>query len=174
MMKHTKRLLLYAIMLLFSGVPLNAQTVVGGNDGYDLDYLTPKTYEIGGISYEGADNFDTRVVQLVAGLQVGDRIKVPGDKISAAIENLWKQGMFEDVQIRVSRIQGNIIFLKIILKERPRMDKFAFTGVKKGEADKLREEIKIANGEVVTENMLRTSVNKIKGYYIDKGYTRVR
>lgn len=158
---------------MLSGFVLRAQTVVGGGDGYDLDYLTPKTYEIGGISYEGADNFDTRVVQLVAGLQVGDRIKVPGDKVSAAVENLWKQGMFEDVQVRVSRIQGNIIFLKIVLKERPRLEKFSFTGVKKGEADKLREEIKIANGEVVTENMLRTSVNKIKGYYIDKGYTRV-
>ena len=161
------------MLLMLNGLMLRAQTVVGGGNGYDLDYLTPKTYEIGGISYEGADNFDTRVVQLVAGLQVGDRIKVPGDKISAAVENLWKQGMFEDVQIRVSRIQGNIIFLKIVLKERPRLDKFSFTGVKKGEADKLREEIKIANGEVVTENMLRTSVNKIKGYYIDKGYTRV-
>lgn len=158
---------------MLSGSVSLAQTVVGGGEGYDLDYLTPKTYEIGGITYEGAENFDTRVVQLVAGLQVGDRIKVPGDKVSAAIENLWKQGMFEDVQIRVSRIQGSIIFLKIILKERPRMEKFAFTGVRKGEADKLREEIKIANGEVVTENMLRTSVNKIKGYYIDKGYTRV-
>lgn len=161
------------MVLMFSGSVSLAQTVVGGGEGYDLDYLTPKTYEIGGITYEGAENFDTRVVQLVAGLQVGDRIKVPGDKVSAAIENLWKQGMFEDVQIRVSRIQGSIIFLKIILKERPRMEKFAFTGVRKGEADRLREEIKIANGEVVTENMLRTSVNKIKGYYIDKGYTRV-
>lgn len=172
-MKQTKRLLLFAMFLMLSGFVLRAQAVVGGGDGYDLDYLTPKTYEIGGISYEGADNFDTRVVQLVAGLQVGDRIKVPGDKVSAAVENLWKQGMFEDVQVRVSRIQGNIIFLKIVLKERPRLEKFSFTGVKKGEADKLREEIKIANGEVVTENMLRTSVNKIKGYYIDKGYTRV-
>lgn len=161
------------MVLMLSGSVSLAQTVVGGGEGYDLDYLTPKTYEIGGITYEGAEIFDTRVVQLVAGLQVGDRIKVPGDKVSAAIENLWKQGMFEDVQIRVSRIQGSIIFLKIILKERPRMEKFAFTGVRKGEADKLREEIKIANGEVVTENMLRTSVNKIKGYYIDKGYTRV-
>ena len=134
---------------------------------------TPKTYEIGGISYEGADNFDTRVVQLVAGLQVGDKVKLPGDKISGAIENLWKQGMFEDVQIRVTRIQGNIAFLKIVLKERPRLDKFSFTGVKKGDADKLREEINIATGDVVTENLLRTSANKIKSYYIDKGYTRV-
>ena len=150
-----------------------AQVVVGGGEGYDLDYLTPKTYEIGGITFDGADNFDTRVVQLVAGLHVGDKVKVPGDKISAAIDNLWKQGMFEDVQIRVTRIQGNIIFLKIVLKERPRLDKFSFTGVKKGEADKLREQINITTGDVVTENLLRTSSNKIKGYYIDKGYTRV-
>lgn len=147
------------------------QTVVGTGGGYDFDYLTPKTYEIGGITFEGADNFDTRVVQLVAGLQVGDKIKIPGDKLSAAVDNLWKQGLFEDVQINVSRLQGNIAFLTIVIKERPRLDKFAFTGVKKGEADKLKEEINLTTGDVVTENLLRTSVNKIKGYYIGKGFT---
>ena len=172
-MKEIKRLLLLAALLWMGAMGVRAQLVVGGGEGYDLDYLTPKTYEIGGITFEGAENFDTRVVQLVAGLQVGDRVKLPGDKISSAVENLWKQGMFEDVQIRVTRIQGNIAFLKIVLKERPRMDKFSFTGVKKGEADKLREEIKLTTGDVVTENLLRTSSNKIKSYYIDKGYTRV-
>ena len=172
-MKDTKRQLLLAALLLVNVFALRSQTVVGGDGGYDIDYLTPKTYEIGGITFEGADNFDTRVVQLVAGLQVGERLKIPGDKLSAAIENLWKQGMFEDVQIKVTRIQGNIAFLKIVLKERPRMENFNFTGVKKGEADKLREEIKLVTGDVVTENLLRTSSNKIKGYYIDKGYTRV-
>ena len=172
-MKNIKRLLLFTMLLGLLPFVAKAQVVVGGGEGYDLDSLTPKTYEIGGITFDGADNFDTRVVQLVAGLHVGDKVKVPGDKISAAIDNLWKQGMFEDVQIRVTRIQGNIIFLKIVLKERPRLDKFSFTGVKKGEADKLREQINITTGDVVTENLLRTSSNKIKGYYIDKGYTRV-
>ena len=171
-MKNIKRLLLLITLLLVPFIT-KAQVVVGSGDGYDLDYLTPKTYEIGGITFEGAENFDTRVVQLVAGLQVGDKVKLPGDKVSAAVDNLWKQGMFEDVQIRVTRIQGNIVFLKIVLKERPRLDKFSFTGVKKGEADKLREQINITTGDVVTENLLRTSANKIKGYYIDKGYTRV-
>lgn len=172
-MKQIKYIILLLATLSMSAVSARAQVVVGGGDGYDLDYLTPKTYEIGGITFEGAENFDTRVVQLVAGLQVGDKIKLPGDKVSAAVENLWKQGMFEDVQIRVTRIQGSIVFLKIVLKERPRLDKFAFTGVKKGEADKLKEQIKIVTGDVVTENLLRTSSNKIKTFYIDKGYTRV-
>ena len=147
--------------------------VVGGDSEYDFDYLTPKQYEIGGITFEGAENFDTRVVQLVAGLQVGDKIKVPGDKISTGVENLWKQGMFEDVQIRVTRVQGNVIFLKFVLKERPRLGVFSFQGVRKGEADKIKEEIKLVTGDVVTENLLRTSSNKIKGYYIGKGYTQV-
>ena len=172
-MKQIKRLLLLATLMLLTPYWGQTQVVVGGEGEYDFDYLTPKMYEIGGIDFEGAENFDTRVVQLVAGLQVGDRVKLPGDKVSGAIENLWKQGMFEDVQIRVSRIQGNVAFLKIVLKERPRMEKFKFTGVKKGEDKKLREQIQIATGDVVTENMLRTSANKIKGYYIDKGYTRV-
>ncbi len=171
-MKKIMKLLPLAIALLMLPLGLGAQVVVGAPDGYDFDYLTPKTYEIGGIDFEGAENFDARVLQLVAGLQVGDKVQLPGDKVSAAVENLWKQGMFEDVQIEVTRIQGRLVFLKISIVERPRMEKFRFFGVKKGEADKLKEEIKIVTGDVVTENMLRTSVNKIKGFYIDKGYTR--
>ena len=171
-MKQNLKLLLLALLLTVVPFSAHAQVVVGSNDEYDFDYLTPKTYEIGGITFEGAENFDTRVVQLVAGLQVGDQVRIPGDKIAGAIENLWKQGMFDDVQIRVSRIQGNLVFLNIFLKERPRMLKFAFTGVKKGEDKKLREEMQIKTGDVVTENMLRTSSNKIKSYFIDKGFTR--
>jgi outer membrane protein insertion porin family len=170
-MKQNAKLLLLALLLTVMPFAAHAQVVVGSSDEYDFDYLTPKTYEIGGISFEGADNFDTRVVQLVAGLQVGDQVRIPGDKISGAIENLWKQGMFDDVQIRVNRIQGNLAFLTIVLKERPRLLKFAFTGVKKGEDKKLREEMQIKTGDVVTENMLRTSSNKIKSYFIDKGFT---
>ena len=173
LMKPTWKLLLLLTLVMLLPREGQSQVVVGDNREYDFDYLTPKTYEIGGITFEGAANFDTRVVQLVAGLQVGDKVKIPGDKISGAIENLWKQGMFEDVQIRVTRIQGNLIFLNIYLKERPRMLHFSFKGVKKGEDKKLREQIQIKTGDVVTENMLRTSSNKIRAFYIDKGYTRV-
>ena len=86
-MKTAIAILALAAALLLP-VVAEAQVVVGSNDGYDLDYLTPKSYEIGGIDFDGAENFDTRVVLLVAGLQVGDNIQLPGDKVSAAVENL--------------------------------------------------------------------------------------
>ncbi|MDY5969520.1 MAG: outer membrane protein assembly factor BamA [Bacteroidales bacterium] len=155
-------------------LPLLAPAQVGVGGNYDIDYLTPKKYEIGGIEFENAENFDTRMILLVAGLQVGDNISVPGDRISTAVDNLWKQGMFEDVKITVTRIQGSLIFLKIILTERPKMSKFRFTGVGKSDSEKLRNTLKISAGDVVTENMLQTSVNKIRSHYIEKGFSNVK
>ncbi|MCR4660351.1 MAG: outer membrane protein assembly factor BamA [Bacteroidales bacterium] len=171
-MKHTRAFILLITMAILGALHVDAQTVISNSEAYNLDYLTPRVYEIGGITYEGADNFDKRIVSLVAGLQVGDKIKVPGDKLSVAVDNLWNQGLFEDVQILVTRIQGNVIFLKIQLKERPKLSVFKFKGVAKSDESKLREEIKIGNGTVVTENMLQTTSNKIRSYYVTKGYTR--
>ncbi len=159
------------LALLFS-VPSRAQVVVGNQD-YDIDYLTPKTYEIGGITFSGAENYDTRMILLIAGLQVGDEVRVPSDKISNAVDRLWKQGLFEDVQIYVTRIQNNKIFFEIELRSRPKLSRFRFEGVKKNDVDKLKDEMKIAAGDVVTENLLANSKNKIRAYYLEKGFTNV-
>lgn len=170
-MKRILHLLTLAMMLLVS--TLSVAQVVVGNQEYDIDYLTPKEYEIGGITFAGADNYDTRMILLVAGLQVGDQIRVPGDKLATAVDRLWKQGLFEDVQIYVTRIQGNMIFLEIELRSRPKLSMFSLDGVKKGDVDKLKEDMKIASGDVVTENFLTTSKNKIRAFYKEKGYTHV-
>lgn len=161
--------LLICAVLSFRG---SAQVVIGNTD-YDIDYLTPKEYEIGGITFVGAENYDTRMILLVAGLQVGDVIRVPGDKLATAVDRLWKQGLFEDVQIYVTRIQDNKIFFEIELRSRPKLSKFALRGVKKSDDTKLREEMKIAAGDVVTENLLTTARNRIRAYYLEKGYTNV-
>ncbi len=50
------------------------------------------------------------------------------------------------------------------------MSTFSFTGVKKSEADNLRDEIKLASGDVVTDNLIIRTTNTIKNYYRDKGF----
>lgn len=170
-MKKILHLLPLALVLLLS-LQGTAQVVIG-NQEYDIDYLTPKEYEIGGITFSGAEKYDTRMILLVAGLQVGDNIRVPGDKLATAVDRLWKQGLFEDVQIYVTRIQGDKIFFEIELKSRPKLSMFSLDGVKKGDVDKLKEDMNIAAGDVVTENFLTTSKNKIRAFYLEKGYTNV-
>lgn len=172
-MKLQYKLVIIALLALFS-VPTTSLAQNEGGIGYDIDYLTPKEYEIGGITFSGAERLDHRMVLMVAGLQVGDNIKVPGDKLATAVENLWKQGLFEDIKIRVTKIEMGKVFLDLELKGRPKLEKFRFNGVKKGDADKLRDEMKIAVGDVVTENLLTTTKNKIISYFSDKGYTNVK
>jgi len=91
-------------------------------------------------------------------------------KLQKAVENLWNQGLFKDIKISATKIQGDLIFLDINLKERPRLAKFSFNGVKKSEADKLRDEIKFTRGDVVTDNAIISSKNKVIKHFADKGY----
>ncbi|NVO19655.1 MAG: BamA/TamA family outer membrane protein [Bacteroidetes bacterium] len=156
------------VFLLLSSASF-AQIAIG-DDIPDLDYGMPHKYIIGGIVVTGVQYLDNSVLVSLTGLRVGDNIEIPGDKIHSAIQKLWEQGLFDDVKIMVDGVQGNQVFLNIILKERPRMSKFSFSGIRKGEADDLRDKIKLVSGDVVTENLLVRSKNIIKKHYIGKGY----
>lgn len=141
-----------------------------GDDLSEFDYAHPKEYEIGGITISGVQYLDHNVLIMLSGLAVGDRVSVPGDELTEAIKNLWGQELFENVTISATKVVGEKIFLDIELKERPKLSRFSFTGVKKAEVDKIREEITISRGDVVTENLLITAENKIKDHFRSKGY----
>ena len=164
MLKRFRNILVITFALL--GMVLQGQNINPG----DIDYAKPKKYEIGGITVSGVKYLDNNALVMLSGLSVGDIIQIPGDAITRAIQNLWKQGLFENVKITATRIQNDLIFLNIDLAERPRMSTFSFAGIKKSEADNIRDEIKLASGDVVTDNMLIRTKNKIKSYYTDKGF----
>lgn len=134
-------------------------------------FQAAKKYRIGGIDVKGVDFTDKSVITLLSGLTAGDEISVPGDKITDAIKALWKQGIFENIEIIQDKIIGNDIFLIIKVVERPRLSKFSFKGdVKKGEADDIRNKIRLLKERVVTDYMLGTIKNTVKDYYVEKGY----
>lgn len=142
------------------------------NNSIELDYFSPKEYEIGNIIVTGADHLDHPSIILISGLSVGDKIFVPSDKITDAIDKLWKQNIFDDVQILVEKIEGKTLFLNFALKTKPRMASYKFTGknIKRSDGDKIREELNIMRGDIVTENMKMNCINIIKDYYFDKGF----
>ena len=164
---RTCRSVLLILLILVTG-PLFSQINLG--EDLEIDYANPKSYEIAGITVFGVKYLDNNALILLSGLSIGDRIEIPGKEITKAIQNLWKQGLFENVIIKATDVRGDMIFLNIILKERPRMSTFSFTGVKKSEADNLRDEIKLASGDVVTDNLIIRTTNTIKNYYRDKGF----
>lgn len=141
-----------------------------GDDLSEIDYSNPRDYIIGGVTVTGVQYLDHNVLIMLSGLQVADRIEIPGDKIRKAIEKLWAQGLFENVRISATRFSDDLVFLNIDLQERPRLSKFSFKGVKKSEADDLRDKIKLVKGDVVTENVVIRTSNIIKKHFTGKGF----
>ncbi|MDP1620827.1 MAG: POTRA domain-containing protein [Bacteroidales bacterium] len=162
------RNLLIILLLLLVNLPITAQISLG--DEFVTDYNNPKDYYIGGITVSGVKYLDGNVLIMLSGLVVGDRVKVPGDKISQAVRKLWDQGLFEDIKVSVSKVVDNQIFLDFYLKERPRLSKFQFTGIKKSDADDIRQKIRLVKGDYVTDNLMIKTKNIIRKFYNDKGY----
>ncbi len=172
-MRTIQQLLLICLFIFSSNFIAKAQILIG-DEGNDIDYTTPKEYEIGGITVGGIQFLDNNALILLSGIKVGERIKIPGEKITKAIDKLWEQGLFEDIVVSVSKIQGDLAFLKFTFKERPRLSKYAINGIRKGEADDIREKIKLVRGDVVTDNIIQRSVNQIKSFYADKGFLNAK
>lgn len=157
---------LIAVALLCT-TSLRAQVGLGE---LEIDYRVPKEFTIGGITVSGAKNLDSKAIILFSGLSVGETITIPGEEISKAIKNLWKQKLFENIQIKATEIKGSEIFLNIQLSERARLSRFKFDGISKGEAETLREKINLIRGTIVNENLLTNTSNIIKDHYKEKGY----
>ncbi len=149
--------------------PLNAQISIG-SDLSRIDYSQPTEYTLGDVEVEGVEYLDKNVIIMLSDLEIGSKIKVPGDKITSAIRKLWDQGLFDNISIVADRISGNRIYLKIILQERPRLSKFSFAGIRKSEADDIRDKINLTRGDVVTEHLLIRTKNIIKEFYKEKGF----
>ena len=112
----------------------------------------PKEYEIAGITVSGAKYLDQDLLLAVTGLKVGDKVKLPNDEsIGKAIRQIWKQDLFADVRIDITRFVGDKVFLNIVVEEQPRMSKYNFKGIKKGEATELKDKIGINSNRVVTD-----------------------
>jgi len=157
------------LLFLFTKSTLAQVESIGAGTS-ELDFAQPKEYELGGITMSGVQFLDESVLITLTGLNIGERYKIPGEKIAGAIENLWKQGLLSDIKVTASKINGDRIFLNFELNERPRLSKFAFSGISKNEADKLRDKLQLVKGKVITENLIQITKNQVKDYYIEKGY----
>ena len=135
-----------------------------------IDYSHPHTYELANIVITGTNFYDKSVLQILTGLSIGQKIKIPSDDISKAITNMWKQKLFDDVKIRVMDVQDDKITLEIYLREKPRLSTFAIKGLRKGKANTLRDELALKSGQIITENLINSTRNEIKKHFTEKGF----
>jgi outer membrane protein insertion porin family len=142
--------------------------------GKQITPAKPNEYEIGGITISGNKYLDEDLLLAVTGIKIGDKLHFPNDEnISKAIRNLWKQDLFSDVKIDITKVIGEKVFLDIHVEERPRLSKYNFKGIKKSEAQELKDKVNLVRLRVVTDATKQDAISRIKKYYTDKGFGNI-
>lgn len=74
----------------------------------------PKEYTISSIKITGLNYLDKEIVASISGIQVGDKVMIPGgDAFSKAISNLWRQRFFSNVQVFITDVKDDQIAIEI-------------------------------------------------------------
>ena len=163
------------LLVFVVGIGLTAtQAQVKNPTGVDLDYANPRKFRIGDITVRGPKFLDPNTLISITGLKKGDVITVPGEETGRAIRKIYDQGIIGDAEINITRIEGDQVFLEFYLTERPRISRFEFTGIKKGQADGVKDKVKIVPGKVVTDALLNTTRAAVQKYFQEKAYLNTK
>ena len=90
-------------------------------------------YTIRSIKVTGAQNFNENTVIAFTGLKVGDKVFIPGEKLSSITKKLWSQNLFSDIAFYVTDIADDQVDLELYIVELPKLNKVIIDGVRKGQ-----------------------------------------
>ncbi len=156
-----KNRILFLFILLLIGNTINAQ---------ETTLEKGKEYTLSGVEVTGKVSFNEQTVITFTGLEIGSKIRIPGEEISLAITKLWKLGLFNDVNFYVKKIEGESIFLELELYELPKLNDIKIKGVKKGKREDIVKETELSKGKVVNDNLLTNTKNYIENKFKKDGY----
>lgn len=172
-MKRIKLIFLFLVTVVASG---NAQLITQ-TEPLDTIYNPnivytgrPDTYTIAGIKVTGVPNYEDYIVIGYSGINVGDRIEIPGPELTTAAKRFARQGLFSSIQIKVEKIAGDQAWLEFALKPQPRISKINYIGTSNGEKKDLDERLQLMPGNQITPNIVNRATMIIKNYYANKGF----
>ncbi len=157
--------LAFLALCLFNSTPTTAQ---------DLPLANGKEYTIGDIDVTGTVSFNEQTVIAYSGLKKGEKIYIPGDRISKVLKKLWDSGLFSDINIYVTSIEGNTANLELEIQEVPALASVKIRGIKKKAQEEMKTENKLTEGTKVTENLITTTRNYIQNTYRKDGYLNTK
>lgn len=139
-----------------------------------ISYTRPVEKVIAGIELIGNKSYEEQVVINISGLKVGQKITIPSEEITRAVKNYLKNGLFSEVGITASKIEGDSVWLTISIAEHPRLSSLSINGVKKSESDDLKKGklLALQQGTQVTPNIIDRSKIEIKRFFDEKGFSQ--
>jgi len=133
-------------------------------------FVKGKTYKLDSVSVSGIKTFNEQTVISYSGLNIGEKIKVPGEKISAMINKLWALELFSDINVFVTKVNNNNISLELEIVELPTLTNVKINGLKKSKIDVIIKDTDLVEGKKLSESFLTNTKNYIINKYQKEGF----
>ncbi len=122
-----------------------------------------KTIEVEGNTLTNSD-----VIIFTSGLSEDNIIKA-GD-FSRGVQQLWKSGLFNDIQIYVNEESVDGINIKIVVEEAPVLGEIVIIGDKKVSKTKIEEAIGLRMGQRIPDFQIESGKSKVLDLYSEEGF----
>ena len=153
------------ILVFISCFSINAQ---------NSDFSKGKKYTLAEITVAGNTSFSEQTIITYSGLRKGKEITIPGEDIGNAIKKLWNSKLFSDIEVYVTKVEGDVVYLQIKLADLPQLNELKINGVKKGKKESIIKDNKLKKGTKVTENLITTTKNFLTKKYKKEGFLNTK
>ncbi len=140
----------------------------------ETSFENGKTYILGGIEVTGIKTYNEQTVVTFTGLRVGQPITIPGEQVSNMLNKLMKLQLFSDINLYVTNIKGEQVFLELEITELPSLSEVKIVGVKKGKVEEIIKEADLKKGKKVTEGFISNTKNYLINKYSKQGYLNTK
>lgn len=95
-------------------------------------------------------------------------------KIDMSIRSLYRTNLFEFIEIKLDRPSATTVVVTFFVRPRFRIEQIVFTGNKDISSSRLRKEMASEPEQFLDELAIKQDTDKIKEYYLKKGYSDVK
>ena len=93
--------------------------------------INQKKYIIADITVQGETVYSAETIITYSGLTKGEEVTIPGGvKISSAIKKLWDSNLFDNIDVFITKVENNDIYLQIRLEDLPELKNINGSSIK--------------------------------------------
>ncbi len=180
-----KNLLLAALSIISLGLSARAQSVAQpdslaastDSEPQKVDKVSysgvARKYIIDDIIVTGVQHMDQTLLVNLSGLRKGQEVAIPGDEITQSVKRYLNNGLFSDVKMYYKDTKDGHVAIEIALKERPRLSKVNFIGLKRSDIKDVQDKVAIMEEAQVTPFLIKRAEKYVKDYFVGKGFFNV-
>jgi outer membrane protein insertion porin family len=162
------------IILLTASVYFHAQVVPQGNNAENTELVGNQNqeYVLKDIVVDGVKRYTPAQILRFTGLVKGEKLEIPGQRVSSAVKKLWETQSFSKVEVYVQDVEGQNVILQFQLQDLKELGEIKFTGkgIGKSKNEKLIKDNNLKPGTKINNNLVSSLQNKIPQEYIAKGF----